>query len=176
MPTRSTTASVFLLCAATAACVHALHSGGGSSTPGLNLTPGTTILVGEIADGSGTDGVVIGSGSSMSAEIRKDLLEFRFSVQPSKFKDLAELLAEAKEKGQEYVLYGRIPKWEDNATNWSGKRDYSSLALELYRVKDGAMVGSSNRSVQGVTVPEDWVSWLAIAAIDDVLGRTPPPW
>ena len=176
MNSRSAIISVLLLCAATVACVHPFHSGGGSSTPGLNLTPGTKILMGEIADGSGADGVVVGSGSSMSAEIRKDLLEFRFSVQPSKFTGLAELLAEAQEKGQEYVLYGRIPKWEDNATTWSGKRDYSSLALELYRVSDGTMVGSSNRVVEGVTVPEDWIPWLAIAAIDDVLGRTPPHW
>ncbi len=36
----------------------------------------------------------------------------------------------------------------------------------------GTMVGSSNRVVQGVTVPEDWISWLAIAAIDDVHAWT----
>jgi hypothetical protein len=37
----------------------------------------------------------------------------------------------------------------------------SSVALELYRTGDGVLVASSNRNVQGVTVPAAlWMVWL----------------
>jgi len=132
--------------------------------------------MGTIPDGSGADGPVEGSGSLITSEVRKELLKHGLEVRTSTRQDQEGLLAEAKTLAVPYVLVGGIPKWEDNATGWSGKRDYSSIALELYRVGDGVLVASSNRNVQGVTVPEYWADWLAWTAVADILGKPAPKW
>jgi len=161
---------------ATIEATHATHGGSGYRTPGLMLGD-QQILVGRIPDGSGEDGIIAGSGDLMTQRVRKELLKGGLRIASSEKSTATELLSEAAASGVPFVLVGRIPKWVDNATEWSDKLDYSSIALELYQVTDKTLVASSDRNVQGVTVPEDWAGWLAAASVADILGKpTPPPW
>jgi len=157
------------------ATIEATHGGSGYRTPGLTLGE-QQVLVGRIPDGSGDDGVIVGSGDLMTQRVRKELLKGGLRIASSEKSTAGELLTEASSGGIPFVLVGRIPKWVDNATEWSDKLDYSSIALELYRVTDKTLVASSDRNVQGVTVPEDWAGWLAAAAVADILGKPAPPW
>src|SRR5262245_5943975 len=127
---------VWIACLLVSCSVKAYHEGGGFRVPGLNLKGGQ-ILAGAIPDGSGEDGVVPGSGSLMTQEVRKWLLRDGLSVISSGKSDQDAVMEEAKTRGASFVLVGRIPKWEDNATNWSRDPDTSSVALEVYRVSDG---------------------------------------
>ena|SRR2546426_819628 len=165
-----------VILALTAGCaVRATHGGSGSRSPGLTIGS-DLILVGKIPDGSGGDGVVPGSGPLMTQQVRKQLLAYHLKILPSEAETAEALFNEASAKRATYVLVGRIPRWEDNATKWSKKLDYTSVALELYRVSDHTLVASSDRNVQGVTTPEDWADWVADAAVSDLLGKPAPPW
>ena len=143
--------------------------------PDATVPVGSEILVAAVQDGSGEDGVIAGSGLLMTREVERALMKNGLRPRRSAGSDLPGLSEEAGHLGIPFVLVGHIPKWEDNST-WSGTRDVTSIALELYRMPDRTLLASSDRSVNGVTVPEYWADWLAAAVVADILGKTPPPW
>jgi hypothetical protein len=167
--------TVLLVLAGCATVIQSTHGGSGFRVPGLEI--GTSqILVGRVPDGSGDDGIVAGSGDLMTQRIKKELLRGGVNLAASEKTTAEDLLAEGATRNIPFILVGRIPKWENNATDWSEELDYSSVTLEMYRVSDKSLVASSDRSVQGVTVPEDWAGWLAASAVADILGKEQPPW
>ncbi len=161
--------AVMAVLALSACGLRSTCGGGGYAAPGLNLKVGQ-VLIGRIPDGSGEDGVVVGSGDLMTQKVRQFLLVRGVHLVPSDKTSPEELLSEAAKQGVPYVLTGTIPKWEDNST-WGGNLDFTSVALEVYRVTDKTLVASSERELQGVTVPEDWAQWVAYAAVSDLLGE-----
>jgi uncharacterized protein DUF4823 len=167
--------AILLLFAGCAEAIHATHGGGGFAAPGFKLGGGQ-VLVGKIPDGSGADGIIAGSGDLMTQAVRRELLKGGLQILATDKSTSEDLLTEAAAKSVPFVIVGRIPRWEDNATQWSKKLDYSSLNLEIYRTSDKTLVASSDRNVQGTTVPDDWAGWLAAAGVADLLGKEPPLW
>jgi len=165
---------IFVLLSIEAACIFPKQYGSGWQQPELRAPDAAAILMSDIPDGSGADGVMAGSGALVTLQVSQQLLKRDYGVVKAEGHSLPDLLSEAKGKNVHFILVGHIPRWEDNATSWSAKRDYASLTLELYDADSGKLLASSQRTAEGVTHPDRCAPWLAEAAAADVFGGTVP--
>jgi hypothetical protein len=99
-----------------------------------------------------------------------ELLKRGLQVRSAESSDLQPLLEEAKRLDAGLVVIGRLPIWEDNATEWSSKLDHASLSLEMYEVSSGKLVSSAERTAHCVTTPGECAPWLAWAAVCGLFG------
>jgi len=161
------------------ACIVAKQSGAGSLQIDFAMPSRARILLSQVPDGSGADGVMSGSGELVRSSLGTELLRRGFQVINSASTDSQQLLTEAKSKGISFVLSARITIWEDNATSWSGKRDQAGIALQLYEASTEALKGSSERTAHGVRHPNGCAPWLAqktvAAMLGEAVGDTGPP-
>ena|SRR5437773_1405277 len=155
----------------TSGCIFAKQSGAGSLQPDFTLQPRASILLGQVLDGSGSDGLMIGSGELMKSSIATELLKRGFQVVNSGSADGGQLLEEAKVRNIPFVLSARITIWEDNATSWSGKRDHAGISLQLFDVASETLKGSSERTADGVRHPNECAPWLASVSIAAMFGE-----
>jgi len=125
------------------ACIFSKQSGSGSLQSGYHMPPTATIVLSQIPDGAGADGVMAGSGELVKSTLGAELLKRGFRVLNSGSGELQELIAEAKSKEASFVLIARITIWEDNATSWSMKRDEAGITLQLYDASTGELRGSA---------------------------------
>jgi len=107
------------------------------------MPPTATIVLSQIPDGAGADGVMAGSGELVKSTLGAELLKRGFRVLNSGSGELQELIAEAKSKEASFVLIARITICEDNATSWSMKRDEAGITLQLYDASTGELRGSA---------------------------------
>jgi len=89
-----------------------------------------------------------GSGGNFTAAIRDALVLHGLSPLTSEKTSLAEGIQEARQLGYEYVLRAMITEWEDNATEWSGKKDSAALSVEIYDLTP-MLVASGTARKQG---------------------------
>src|SRR6266540_4310946 len=132
-----------------AACIFSKQSGAGSLQPDFTLPSRATILLSQVPDGSGSDGVMAGSGELVRSSLGTELLKRGFQVVNSGATDTHQLLEEAKTKNAPFIVSARITIWEDNATSWSGKRDHAGISLQLYDMATDTLKGSSARTAAG---------------------------
>ncbi len=160
-------------------CIFSKQTGSGSLQSGFRVPPTATIVLSQIPDGAGADGVMAGSGELVKSSLGAELLKRGFRVLNSGRGELQELIAEAKSREAFLVLVARITIWEDNATSWSMKRDEAGISLQLYDAVTGELRGSAERSAHGVRHPNQCAPWLAQTGVASLLGEevadTGPP-
>jgi len=160
---------------ANTSCIFSKQSGSGSLQSGFSVPATATVVLSQIPDGAGADGVMAGSGEIVKSSLGAELLRRGFRVLNSGSGDLQELIAEAKSKGAAFALVARITIWEDNATSWSMKRDEAGITLQLfYDAVTGELRGSAERSAHGVRHPNQCAPWLAQTGVASLLGEMVP--
>ena len=152
------------------ACIFSKQTGSASLQANFAIPSNALLVLSQVPDGSGADGVMAGSGDLVRSSLGVELLKRGFQVHNSDASQLQQLLGEAKSKGVPLVLLARITIWEDNATAWSGKRDHAGISLQLFDTETGALKGSSERTANGVRQPSDCAPWLAQTAVAAMLG------
>jgi hypothetical protein len=116
------------------------------------LQPNAKICLLKTPDGvERQDGAAIGSGAAVTAALREQLIQHGYAVVPSKESEVERALPGAISANASYILVGMLPEWEDNATEWSGRPDRTSLLLELYSVPGGDLVGTGKHRVVSST-------------------------
>ena len=117
----------------------------GGSVAGQAVPTSGRICYMPVPDGRERSGPeVAGSGATMTAAIRDELVARGFDAAPLQSDRLAAAGNEAHSLSCTMVLRASITEWEDNATEWSGKGDSIGLSAELFTVSDLRMVATSN--------------------------------
>lgn len=94
--------------------------------------------------------VIQGSGKQTAQAFQAAFMRYTRSVYTSKFPEsLSEALDIAREGGLEYVLYPTIIRWEDRATEWSGRRDRLTVKADLIDLKTSTVVFSREIEATG---------------------------
>ena len=98
-----------------------------------------------VKDGHERSGpVVAGSGATMTAAIRDELIARGLDAAPLEADSLATAGAEAGGLACTTVLRAAVTEWEDNATEWSGKGDSIGVSAELFSASDMRMVSTAS--------------------------------
>ena len=85
--------------------------------------------------------VMEGSGKMTAQAFQAAFLRYTRSVYTSKFPEsIGEALEIARKGNMEYVLYPTIVKWEDRATEFSGRRDRLTVKAELIDLSTSQVV------------------------------------
>lgn len=85
--------------------------------------------------------VMEGSGKLTAQAFQTAFLKYTRSVYTSKFPEsVSEALDIARKGNMEYVLYPTIVKWEDRATEFSGRRDRLTVKAELIDLSTSQVV------------------------------------
>jgi len=163
--------SVVALVVSCSACIYAQQSGTGSLQTGYTVPTRATIVLSAVPDGTGADGVIVGSGELVRSSLATELLKRGYQVLNSSTAESTQLLEEAKSRNADLALSVHITIWEDNATSWSSKHDHAGIVLQLYDVTSQSLRGSSERLADGVSHPNQCASWLAHTAVAAMLGE-----
>jgi len=162
--------SILLLLTLTS-CIFSKQAGSAWVAPTFRPSAEASCLLGAIPDGGGADGVIGGSGELVRSKVRTELLKHGLAVSSASSSDLQPLLEEGRKASAAYVVLGRIPIWEDNATEWSGKRDHAGVSLEMYEVATGKLVATAERTADGVRTPSECAPWLAESTVRALFGE-----
>ena len=101
-------------------------------------------------DATYKDEVIQSSGKQTAQAFQAAFMRYTRSVYTSKFPEsLGEALSIAREAGLEYVLYPTIVRWEDRATEWSGRRDRLTVKADLIELKTSKVVFSREIEATG---------------------------
>ena len=100
------TAAIFI-CALYIGCIFSKQSGSGALQAGFTVPPAAAVVLGQIPDGAGADGVMPGSGELVKSSLGAELLKRGFRVLTSGSSDQAALIAEANSKEATLVLVAR---------------------------------------------------------------------
>jgi hypothetical protein len=94
--------------------------------------------------------VAQGSGKQTAQSLFAAFSRYTKSVSLGKFPEsVSEGLDSARQMNAEYLLYPNIIKWEDRATEWSGRRDRLELKIDLIDLNDSKVVFSREISGTG---------------------------
>jgi hypothetical protein len=159
----------------TGGCIFSKQAGTSWTAPSFKATPESSCVLGIFPDGGGADGVIPGSGELVRSKVRMELLKHGLNVVSGTSSEFSALLEEGRRNNVAYVVLGRLPIWEDNATGWSGKRDQAGLSLELYEVATGKLAASSDRTANGIRQPNECAPWLATEAVRALFGEPASP-
>lgn len=114
------------------------------------LKSNSRIYVGMPFDGTFKEDVAQGSGKNTAQAFQAALLRYTRSVYISKFPEsLSEAMDSARRGNLEYVLYPAIIRWEDRATEWSGRRDRLALKVDLIDLNASKIVFSREIEATG---------------------------
>jgi hypothetical protein len=164
-------AALIVICLGLGGCILSRQHGSSWRLPTRAIPTSGSILVAEIPDGGGEDGVMVGSGGAMTLKIQQLLLKKGFKTTTTTFRRTTELLEEARTARADLLLVGRISKWEDNFTEWSSQRDFAGLILQLYDVSSGEMISSSDRMIEGTSTPDECADELAETSVHALLSE-----
>src|SRR5688500_3172335 len=121
-----------------------------TSEPPPILKSNSRIYVAIPFDASFKTEVIQGSGKQTAQAFQAAFMRYTRSVYTSKFPEsLSEALAIAREGGLEYVLYPTIIRWEDRATEYSGRRDRLAVKADLIDLKTSKVVFSREIEATG---------------------------
>lgn len=94
--------------------------------------------------------VAQGSGKLTAQAIMVALNRYTKSVYLGKFPESAtEALESARRYNAEYLVYPNLLKWEDRATEWSGRRDRLEVKIDLIDLADSRVAFSREISATG---------------------------
>ena len=94
-------------------------------------------------DASFKEAVAQDSGKLTAQAFQAALLRYTRSVYISKFPESeSEALESARRANLEFVVYPSVQRWEDRATEWSGRRDRLALKVDLIDLSEGKVVFS----------------------------------
>jgi hypothetical protein len=106
-------------------------------------------------DASFKEVVAQGSGKATAESLFVALKRYARAVYMGKFPESAtEALDSAHAVNADYLVYPNIVKWEDRATEWSGRRDRLDLKIDLLDLSDGKLVFSREISATGKWLTE----------------------
>jgi hypothetical protein len=101
-------------------------------------------------DASFKDTVAQDSGKLTAQAFQAALLRYTRSVYISKFPESAsEALENARRANLEYLVYPAVVRWEDRATEWSGRRDRLTLKIDLIDLATSSIVFSRQIEATG---------------------------
>jgi hypothetical protein len=90
------------------------------------------------------------SGKMTAQAFQAAFLRYTRSVYISKFPEsVTEALESARRANLEYVVYPSIVRWEDRATEWSGRRDRLTLKVDLIDLNTGTIAFSREVEATG---------------------------
>ncbi|MBI2928138.1 MAG: DUF4823 domain-containing protein [Verrucomicrobia bacterium] len=106
---------------------------------------------------TGTEGIYIivpkdYSGEKGSGELAASTLATLFSRYAARARKSVELttveqhLANARKDGFEFAVEGKIIRWDEEATEWSGAGDKLEMSISLLRVENGEVVSTTQLS------------------------------
>jgi hypothetical protein len=94
--------------------------------------------------------VAQGSGKQTAQTLFAALSSYTQSVFLGKFPESpSDALETARKYHVDYVVYPAILKWEDRATEWSGRRDKLELRIDLLSATDGQVAFSQEVEATG---------------------------
>lgn len=164
--------SAFIFCG----CTATRSTTGGYLPNAERVPPGSKILVMAVPDGvEAEDGPALGSGRAMTNGLKDALIAHGFPPYVSETSDLALAFEEAARLGYPYVLRGSLTKWEDNATEWSGRPDLAELSVDLFILDTKTMLASVTHSIEGGDSgkqPHRFVPELADQTLAKIFGWT----
>lgn len=106
-------------------------------------------------DASFKNQVALSSGKRTAEALYVALTRYTRSVHMGKFPESAtDALESARRFSAEYLIYPNIVKWEDRATEFSGRRDRLELKLDLIDMRDGRLAFSREISATGKWLTE----------------------
>lgn len=121
-----------------------------STTPPPILKSNTRIYVAIPFDATFKKEVVQNSGKQTAQAFQVALMRYTRSVYMSKFPEsLGEALEIARTGHMEYVLYPTIVRWEDRATEFSGRRDRLAVKADLIDLTTSQVVFSREIEATG---------------------------
>lgn len=92
---------------------------------------------------------------------------FSQQFQSTRDVNISEVMAYAKQQGSNFIITGQITKWIDRATEWTGKRDFASLAIFVRAVTTGDIVFSAeieqHSNIFWSGTPDDFINSLSKA-------------
>ena len=98
---------------------------------------------------------------------------FGEKFQSSKDMDIMAALAYARRNQIDLVITGQVTKWIDRSTGWTGKRDFTGLAVFIYEVTSGNLVFSGelqqHSNIFWSGTPDDFVNSLSRAMVEKLL-------
>lgn len=101
-------------------------------------------------DASFKDTVAQDSGKLTAQAFQAAFLRYTRSVYISKYPEsLTEAIDRARSGQLEYVLYPEITRWEDRATEWSGRRDRLAIKADLIDLATSRVVFSREIEATG---------------------------
>jgi hypothetical protein len=101
-------------------------------------------------DASFKDTVAQESGKLTAQAFQAALLRYTRSVYISKFPEsVSEALESARRANLEYLVYPAVIRWEDRATEWSGRRDRLTLKVDLIDLNTSTIVFSREVEATG---------------------------
>jgi hypothetical protein len=131
-----------------------LFAGCKSTYTETDLTPGqkppllrntTRVYVALPHDATFKKTVAQGSGKQTAEALFVAFSKYSRLTSIAKFPESAsEAIESARQWSADYLLYPTILKWEDRATEYSGRRDRLELKVELIDLKDSKVVFSRN--------------------------------
>jgi hypothetical protein len=114
------------------------------------LKSNTRIYVAIPFDATFKDEVVQGSGKQTAQAFQVAFLRYTRSVYMSRFPEsLGEALEIARNGHMEYVLYPTIVRWEDRATEFTGRRDRLTIKADLIDLATSKVVFSREFEATG---------------------------
>jgi hypothetical protein len=114
-----------------------------SNEPAPLLKSNSRIYVAIPFDATFKEEVVQGSGKQTAQAFHAAFLRYTRAVYTSRFPEsLSEAMEIARNGNMEYVLYPTIVKWEDRATEFSGRRDRLTVKAELIDLNTSKVVFS----------------------------------
>jgi hypothetical protein len=135
--------AIALAAAVLAACKTSYSEKNLTNEPPPILKSTSRIYVAIPFDASFKDTVAQESGKLTAQAFQAALLRYTRSVYISKFPEsVSEALESARRGNLEYVVYPSILRWEDRATEWSGRRDRLALKVDLIDLRAGTIVFS----------------------------------
>jgi hypothetical protein len=101
-------------------------------------------------DASFKKSVAQGSGKQTAQAIFDALTRYTRSVYLGKFPESAsEAIASARAYNADYLVYPNLLKWEDRATEWSGRRDQLQVKIDLIDLNDSHLLFSREITATG---------------------------
>ena len=114
------------------------------------LTSTVRVYVAVPFDASFKDEVAQGSGKRTAEALLVAFNRYTKSAYISKFPEsLSEALESARRINAQYLVYPNIIRWEDRATEWSGRRDRLELKVDLIDLATSRVVFSREISATG---------------------------
>jgi hypothetical protein len=125
-----------------------------TSEPPPLLRSNSRIYVAMPFDATFKEKVAQGSGKQTAQSVFAAFNRYTRSVYLGKFAESAsEAMESARRFNAEYLVYPNVVRWEDRATEWSGRRDQMEIKLDLIDLEQSKLAFSRE-----ITATGKWMS------------------